>query len=125
MCPALKKPLVLLEKLFLKYASAERNGVKFMTRRDFIASMVPKEGDLTEALQLDVFHELFPTEDTLISFSEFVLFDALASSTKKALATAFQVFDKDGDGFLSKGSHPSSLKQRALLRRGVTLVPHR
>lgn len=94
---------MLLEKLFTKYASAERNGVKFMTRRDFIASMVPAEGDLTQAVQMDVFRELFPTDDTLISFSEFVLFDALSSSTKKALATAFQVFDKDGDGLLTKG----------------------
>jgi solute carrier family 25 aspartate/glutamate transporter 12/13 len=97
-----EKPLALLEKLFTKYASAERNGVKFMTRRDFIASMMPPDSELGPALALDTFRELFPTDDTLISFSEFVLFDALSSSTQKALATSFQVFDADSDGLLAK-----------------------
>ncbi len=77
-----------------------------MTRRDFIASMMPPDSELGPALALDTFRELFPTDDTLISFSEFVLFDALSSSTKKALATSFQVFDNDSDGLLAKGTPP-------------------
>jgi len=101
--------LVLLEKLFSKYATAERNGVRFMTRRDFIASMLPPGSSLEEALGMDSFRELFPTEDTLISFSEFVLFDSLSSTTKKAISTAIQIFDQDGDGLLSKGKTPADV----------------
>jgi Ca2+-binding EF-hand superfamily protein len=77
--------------------------------------MMPPDSELGPALALDTFRELFPTDDTLISFSEFVLFDALSSSTKKALATSFQVFDTDSDGLLAKGTRfPPPTCARAL-----------
>ncbi len=76
-----------------------------MSRKEFIASMVPPEIDPAASLSLDTFKELFPSEDTLISFSDFVLFDALSSTNEKTLMTSFRMFDKDGDGLLSKGNN--------------------
>jgi solute carrier family 25 aspartate/glutamate transporter 12/13 len=96
-----EKPLVLLEKLYATYASKRVGEDRYMTREDFIKSMVP-ESAVPRSLSLDIFGELFPGPDSYISFSEFVLFDALSSTNEKALITAYRLFDSDGDGLLSK-----------------------
>lgn len=98
-----EKPLSLLNRLFAKYATVEgKDGQRYMTREDFISSMVPEEMDPARALLQDSFKELFPQADSVISFSDFVLFDLLASTTEDKLVTAFRMFDSSGDGRLTR-----------------------
>eukprot|EP01087_Luapelamoeba_hula_P020250 TRINITY_DN6880_c0_g1_i1.p1 TRINITY_DN6880_c0_g1~~TRINITY_DN6880_c0_g1_i1.p1 ORF type:complete len:796 (+),score=160.15 TRINITY_DN6880_c0_g1_i1:164-2551(+) len=98
-------PLESLQKLFSKYANTEgRDGQRYMTREDFITSLVPQTTNLKQALAQDSFRDIleYKEGESLISFSDFVLFDLLSSTSEDQLATAFRLFDDGNDGYLNR-----------------------
>lgn len=87
----------------------------------FLGIQTQQQMDPARALAQDSFKELFPDEDSTISFSEFVLFDLLAATNEDKLITAFRLFDTAGDGYITRGMcgymRPRSSN---LSRRGVS-----
>lgn len=68
--------------------------------------------DTRRALTQDSFKELFPEKEdgqpSVISFSDFVLFDLLASTTEDQLVTALKLFDTSSEGHLTRGRYSLS-----------------
>eukprot|EP01121_Diplochlamys_sp_Union-15-3_P014147 TRINITY_DN447_c0_g1_i1.p1 TRINITY_DN447_c0_g1~~TRINITY_DN447_c0_g1_i1.p1 ORF type:complete len:754 (-),score=137.12 TRINITY_DN447_c0_g1_i1:52-2313(-) len=105
-----KDQILRLRNIFNKYASVTNEvGDKFMTRSDFIASismskLSPEDQRLiTHSLSKEsTFEKLFPADTAHITFNEFVFFDSLLITPEHDLRTAFQMFDSDNDGKMTK-----------------------
>ncbi len=95
------------EKIFLSYASKTRDGEKFMTMNDFIDSLCPfdkkrsKKGTPSK-LAKRVFSMVDSDGDGLISFQEYIFFNALLQIPRQAIDTAFRMFDSDGSGSVDR-----------------------
>jgi len=98
-----------LKTIFLKYASIDKNGEKYMTAEDFVRCVLPKEdGKSEEVAPVDVekLKVLFKVADAdtrgLLSYPEFLLFLTMLSKPEAEYKIAFQIFDRDGDGFITR-----------------------
>ncbi|KAF2075106.1 hypothetical protein CYY_003583 [Polysphondylium violaceum] len=109
-----KDPAILKSQkaIFEKYASANLEGQKHMTAEDFLNALttLDKEyrGDqiLKATLDADKFKILFQIADVdhtgYISFDEYVMFDELMAKPDSEYFLAFKLFDRDGNGTISK-----------------------
>ncbi|XP_017101159.2 calcium-binding mitochondrial carrier protein Aralar1 isoform X1 [Drosophila bipectinata] len=92
-----------LREVFQKYASIQKNGEHFMTSEDFVRNFL---GLFTESAFNDESVRLFAgiadtSKDGLISFSEFQAFEGLLCTPDALYRTAFQLFDRQGNGTVS------------------------
>jgi Ca2+-binding EF-hand superfamily protein len=95
------------EKIFLSYASKTRDGEKFMTMNDFIDSLCPFEKKRSNKgtpsrLAKRVFSMIDSDGDGLISFKEYIFFNALLQIPRHSIDTAFRMFDSDGSGSVDR-----------------------
>lgn len=91
-----------LEEVFNKYASVEKNGVKYMTSSDFVRKFlgVLQEQNATDSVRL-LAGIVDTSKDGLISFAEFQAFEGLLCVPDALYKTAFQLFDVNGNGMVS------------------------
>ncbi|XP_013413713.1 calcium-binding mitochondrial carrier protein Aralar1 [Lingula anatina] len=92
-----------LREIFMKYASVEVKGEKYMSYSDFIRKylgMLPEENHNEETLRL-LGNVVDTTKDGKISFTEFQAFEALLSLPDAMYELAFQLFDTNGTGAVS------------------------
>ncbi|KAH8307977.1 hypothetical protein KR059_003763, partial [Drosophila kikkawai] len=92
-----------LREVFLKYASLQKNGEHYMTSEDFVRKFL---GLFTESAFNDESVRLLAgiadtSKDGLISFSEFQAFEGLLCKPDALYRTAFQLFDRKGNGTVS------------------------
>jgi Ca2+-binding EF-hand superfamily protein len=95
------------EKVFLSYASKTRDGEKYMTMNDFIDSLCPFEKKRANKgtpskLAKRVFSMVDSDGDGLISFQEYIFFNALLQIPRQSIETAFRMFDSDGSGSVDR-----------------------
>ncbi|XP_032294834.1 calcium-binding mitochondrial carrier protein Aralar1 isoform X1 [Drosophila virilis] len=92
-----------LREVFLKYASLQKDGEQYMTSEDFVRKFL---GLFTETAFNDESVRLLAgiadtSKDGLISFSEFQAFEGLLCAPDALYRTAFQLFDRQGNGSVS------------------------
>ncbi|EFA86232.1 EF-hand domain-containing protein [Heterostelium album PN500] len=97
---------------FNKFATASIEGERYMTADDFLNALTTPEtegrGDqlLKATLDADKFKILFQMADVdhtgYISFNEYAMFDELMSKPEAEYFLAFKLFDRDGNGTVSK-----------------------
>ncbi|KAH8247261.1 hypothetical protein KR038_001194, partial [Drosophila bunnanda] len=92
-----------LREVFLKYASLQKNGEHYMTSEDFVRKFL---GLFSESAFNDESVRLLAgiadtSKDGLISFSEFQAFEGLLCKPDALYRTAFQLFDRKGNGTVS------------------------
>ncbi|XP_058978364.1 calcium-binding mitochondrial carrier protein Aralar1 isoform X4 [Musca domestica] len=92
-----------LREVFLKYASYQKNDEHFMTSEDFVRKFL---GLFTDVAFNDESVRLLAgiadtSKDGLISFSEFQAFEGLLCTPDALYKTAFQLFDRQGNGTVS------------------------
>ncbi|KAH8271254.1 hypothetical protein KR018_003749, partial [Drosophila ironensis] len=92
-----------LREVFQKYASIEKNGEHYMTSEDFVRKFL---GLFEESAFNDESVRLLAgiadtSKDGLISFSEFQAFEGLLCTPDALYRTAFQLFDRQGNGTVS------------------------
>nr|AAL68185.1 GH07418p [Drosophila melanogaster] len=92
-----------LREVFLKYASIQKNGEHYMTSEDFVRKFL---GLFSESAFNDESVRLLAniadtSKDGLISFSEFQAFEGLLCTPDALYRTAFQLFDRKGNGTVS------------------------
>ncbi|EGG18680.1 EF-hand domain-containing protein [Cavenderia fasciculata] len=109
-----KNPTILKrqKEAFDKFATATIEGERYMTADDFLKSLtVPEKearGDelLKATLDADKFKILFQIADVdhtgYISFDEYKTFDELMAKPEAEYFLAFKLFDRDGNGTVSK-----------------------
>lgn len=96
-----------LKEVFIKYASIEKEGVKYMTSSDFIQSYLGiLTGENTNKESVRLLAGIVDTsKDGLISFAEFQAFEGLLCLPDALYKTAFQLFDTNGNGMVSFGKN--------------------
>eukprot|EP01132_Coremiostelium_polycephalum_P004505 gene4505-5618_t len=97
---------------FDKYASSTIEGERHMTANDFLEALTTPDQDargdqlLKATLDADKFKILFQIADVdhtgYISFDEYVMFDELMAKPDSEYFLAFKLFDRDGNGYISK-----------------------
>ncbi|XP_055847671.1 calcium-binding mitochondrial carrier protein Aralar1 isoform X1 [Episyrphus balteatus] len=92
-----------LKEVFLKYASQQKDGEAYMTSEDFVRKYL---GLFTDAAFNDESVRLLAgiadtSKDGLISFAEFQAFEGLLCTPDALYKTAFQLFDRNGNGSVS------------------------
>ncbi|CAG5126261.1 unnamed protein product [Candidula unifasciata] len=110
-----------LRTVFEKYASQQVGSEKFMTYGDLILRYLQLLD--TEKYDPYTFNVLASCVDTsrdgLISFSEFQGFEALLCAPDATYALAFQIFDRNGNGFITCDEFEDILKHTTL----NTIIP--
>nr|CAD7419434.1 unnamed protein product [Timema poppensis] len=92
-----------LHEVFLKFASKEVNGEKFMTAADFVQNYLGLYSDANfnpESVKL-LAGIVDTSKDGLISFAEFQAFEGLLCVPDALYKTAFQLFDTNGNGMVA------------------------
>ena len=92
-----------LKCVFDKYASLEENGETFLSYQDFVIKfleILPEDNYNEETLSL---YAGVPDQSKTgkISFSEFSVIERRLCKPDALYRTAFQVFDRDGEGTVS------------------------
>uniref|UniRef100_A0A3Q4HFX9 Solute carrier family 25 member 12 n=1 Tax=Neolamprologus brichardi TaxID=32507 RepID=A0A3Q4HFX9_NEOBR len=92
-----------LKTVFLKYANVVQDGEHYMTPKDFVQHYLglhtqPQHNPKTVELIAGVADT---TKDGLISFQEFLAFEAVLCAPDALFIVAFQLFDKTGTGNIS------------------------
>ena len=92
-----------LKYVFDKYASLEENGETFLSYQDFVIKfleILPEDNYNEETLSL---YAGVPDQSKTgkMSFSEFSAFERRLCKPDALYRTAFQVFDRDGEGTVS------------------------
>ncbi|KAG2459130.1 CMC1 protein, partial [Polypterus senegalus] len=87
----------------IRYASAEKDGERYMTPADFVQKFLglhtePHHNPRTVQLLAGVADT---TKDGLISFQEFLAFESVLCAPDAMFIVAFQLFDKNGTGDVS------------------------
>ncbi|KAI1289505.1 Calcium-binding mitochondrial carrier protein Aralar1 [Halotydeus destructor] len=105
-----------LKAVFDKYASAEKDGEKFMTHEDFIRrylQLFPEENH--NKTSVDVLGGILDTsKDGLISFTEFTAFEAILCQPDALYRTAYQLFDTNGSGSITYDEFEEIIKKTTL-----------
>ncbi|XP_016312121.1 LOW QUALITY PROTEIN: calcium-binding mitochondrial carrier protein Aralar2-like [Sinocyclocheilus anshuiensis] len=89
-----------LKSIFLKYASVEKNGEYYMSPEDFASRFIHAQTDIKLSKEATVLLAgvVDQTKDGLISFQEFLAFEAVLCAPDALFMVAFQLFDKAGNG---------------------------
>ncbi|XP_035657554.1 calcium-binding mitochondrial carrier protein Aralar1-like isoform X2 [Branchiostoma floridae] len=111
--PVLKKADVEeLRSVFHKYATVEKDGEHYMTPRDFVIKYLGIEKEDADPTTLNLLAGVVDeTKDGLISFVEFQAFESLLCSPDALYLLAFQLFDSNGNGFVSYDEFKSVMSQ--------------
>jgi solute carrier family 25 aspartate/glutamate transporter 12/13 len=107
-----------LKAVFEKYASANVDGVQYMTDEDFVVKFLklfPESGFNKHSVNL-LCGILDQSKDGLISFEEFHNFEGRLCLPDALYRTAFQLFDTDGSGTVSFSEFCEVIKQTSLYR---------
>lgn len=94
-----------LNEIFERYASVEKEGVKYMTCDDFVQKflgLLQETNSNKESIRL-LAGIVDTSKDGLISFAEFQAFEGLLCVPDALYKTAFQLFDINGNGMVSFG----------------------
>ncbi|XP_059174413.1 electrogenic aspartate/glutamate antiporter SLC25A13, mitochondrial-like isoform X3 [Physella acuta] len=105
-----------LRAVFEKYASKTSDGEKYMTYSDLILKyMQLLDLENYDPYTFNVFASCVDTSrDGLISFSEFQGFEALLCAPDAMYALAFQIFDRNGNGFITCDEFEDIIKHTTL-----------
>ncbi|CAO1438497.1 unnamed protein product [Diamesa hyperborea] len=89
-----------LQEIFNKYATKEEKGEKFMSSEDFVRGFLGlfPDASFNEQSVVLLAGVVDTSKDGLISFSEFQAFEGLLCQPDALYKTAFQLFDKNGNG---------------------------
>ncbi|XP_075678319.1 calcium-binding mitochondrial carrier protein aralar1 isoform X1 [Dermatophagoides pteronyssinus] len=92
-----------LREIFVKFASIEKNGKRYMTKEDFIRRYLGlyTEDNFNPRTVNILGGVLDTSKDGLISFQEFEAFEAVLCSPDAIYMTAFQLFDTNGSGSIT------------------------
>lgn len=85
-----------LREIFNKYATQEVNGEQFMTSGDFVRGFLGQSYNEDSVTLLAGIADT--SKDGLISFAEFQAFEGLLCTPDALYKTAFQLFDRNGNG---------------------------
>ncbi|KAG0274887.1 mitochondrial aspartate-glutamate transporter agc1 [Linnemannia exigua] len=92
------------KRIFLKFASVEKNGEKFMTKDDFVNAIAP--GEDYSKLQKAQYGILFSVADQsksgVLSMSDFTVFENLLTRPDADYEIAFRLFDTAGSGKITR-----------------------
>ncbi|XP_047503160.1 calcium-binding mitochondrial carrier protein Aralar1 isoform X3 [Pieris napi] len=108
-----------LREIFLKYASVDKNGEKYITSEDFVRKFLGlfNEDDYNkESVQL-IAGIVDMDKDGFISFSEFQAFEGLLCVPDALYKTAFQLFDTNGNGLVTFDEFADVMKKTALYKK--------
>ncbi|RUS72268.1 hypothetical protein EGW08_019969 [Elysia chlorotica] len=105
-----------LRGVFEKYASKEVSGEKFMTYSDLIHRYLQLlDSNNYDEYTYNVLASCVDTSrDGLISFSEFQGFEALLCAPDAMYALAFQIFDRNGNGYITCDEFEDIIKHTTL-----------
>lgn len=108
-----------LNDIFNKYASIDKDGVKYMTSDDFIRSYLGiLSGDNANPESIRLLAGIVDTsKDGVISFAEFQAFEGLLCVPDALYKTAFQLFDINGNGQVSFDEFREVMKKTTLHQR--------
>ncbi|CAO1429310.1 unnamed protein product [Diamesa serratosioi] len=89
-----------LHEVFNKYATKEEKGERFMSSEDFVRGFLGlfPDSSFNEQSVVLLAGVVDTSKDGLISFSEFQAFEGLLCQPDALYKTAFQLFDKNGNG---------------------------
>ncbi|XP_037919362.1 calcium-binding mitochondrial carrier protein Aralar1 isoform X3 [Hermetia illucens] len=89
-----------LKQVFLRYASVEKNGEHYMTSDDFVRKYLKifTDSEYNEESVKLLAGIADTSKDGLISFAEFQAFEGLLCTPDALYKTAFQLFDRKGNG---------------------------
>ncbi|CAK1545985.1 unnamed protein product [Leptosia nina] len=108
-----------LREIFLKYASVEKNGEKYIRSEDFVRKFLGlfDEDDYNkESVQL-IAGIVDMDKDGFISFSEFQAFEGLLCVPDALYKTAFQLFDTNGNGLVTFEEFADVMQKTALYKK--------
>ncbi|XP_049886743.1 calcium-binding mitochondrial carrier protein Aralar1-like isoform X2 [Pectinophora gossypiella] len=108
-----------LHDIFLKYATVDRNGEKYITSEDFVRKYLGlfDEDDYNkESVQL-IAGIVDMDKDGFISFSEFQTFEGLLCVPDALYKTAFQLFDTNGNGLVGFDEFAEVMQKTALHKK--------
>ncbi|XP_021341671.1 calcium-binding mitochondrial carrier protein Aralar1-like isoform X1 [Mizuhopecten yessoensis] len=109
-----------LRQIFLKYASSKTpEGEEYMTYSDLIHSYLGLlHGDDSDEYTLQLFGSSVDTSrNQMISFAEFKAFESLLTLPDSMYALAFQIFDRNGNGYISCGEFEEIIQHTTLNRK--------
>lgn len=108
-----------LNEIFNKYATVEKEGVRYMTSDDFIRGYLGiLASDNANAESVRLLAGIVDTsKDGLISFAEFQAFEGLLCVPDALYKTAFQLFDINGNGQVSFDEFCEVMKKTTLHQR--------
>ncbi|XP_074652163.1 electrogenic aspartate/glutamate antiporter SLC25A12, mitochondrial-like isoform X2 [Tubulanus polymorphus] len=92
-----------LREIFNKYASIFEDGQHYMSYDDFVRQflgLIP-DHDYNEKTIVILGNVIDTSKDGMISFQEFQAFEAILCSPDAIYSTAFQMFDYNGNGYVS------------------------
>ncbi|KAF9797029.1 hypothetical protein SFRURICE_006904 [Spodoptera frugiperda] len=105
-----------LHEIFLKFATVDRNGERFITSEDFVRKFLGlfEEDDYNaESVKL-IAGIVDMDKDGFISFSEFQAFEGLLCVPDALYKTAFQLFDTNGNGLVAFDEFAEVMRKTAL-----------
>nr|XP_032513148.1 calcium-binding mitochondrial carrier protein Aralar1 isoform X2 [Danaus plexippus plexippus] len=108
-----------LHEIFLKYATIEKNGEKYITSEDFVRKFLGlfDEDDYNkESVQL-IAGIVDMDKDGFISFEEFQAFEGLLCVPDALYKTAFQLFDTNGNGLVAFDEFAEVMRKTALHKK--------
>lgn len=108
-----------LHEIFLKYATVEKNGEKYITSEDFVRKFLGlfDEDDYNvESVKL-IAGIVDMDKDGYISFSEFQAFEGLLCVPDALYKTAFQLFDTNGNGLVAFDEFAEVMRKTALYKK--------
>ncbi|CAG9559559.1 unnamed protein product [Danaus chrysippus] len=108
-----------LHEIFLKYATIEKNGEKYITSEDFVRKFLGlfDEDDYNkESVQL-IAGIVDMDKDGFISFAEFQAFEGLLCVPDALYKTAFQLFDTNGNGLVAFDEFAEVMRKTALHKK--------
>lgn len=108
-----------LKQVFEKYASKEINGEKFMTYSDLLFKYLQiLEPENFDPFTFEIFGGAVDTSrDGLISFSEFQGFEVLLCAPDALYNLAFQLFDRNGNGYITEDEFKSLISHTTLHKK--------
>ncbi|CAB3226576.1 unnamed protein product [Arctia plantaginis] len=108
-----------LHEIFLKYATAEKNGEKCITSENFVRNFLGlfNEDDYNkESVEL-IAGIVDMDKDGFITFSEFQAFEGLLCVPDALYKTAFQLFDTNGNGLVAFDEFAEVMRKTALHKK--------
>ncbi|XP_063532929.1 calcium-binding mitochondrial carrier protein Aralar1 isoform X1 [Cydia strobilella] len=92
-----------LHEIFLRFATVEKNGERFITSEDFVRKFLGlfDENDFNKDSVELIAGIVDMDKNGLISFPEFQAFEGLLCVPDALYKTAFQLFDTNGNGFVA------------------------